>query len=280
MGDPTAAGLLDGHRVLVTGVLSERSIAFGVASRLQVAGATVLLSSPPSILERTKRTARRLPQACDAIPLDVTEPEQVDAAVADIRDRWGTVDGLVHSIAFAPRSCLGRDFVATPWEDVATAIHISAYSLNVLGHVARELTGPEGTSIVGLDFDARLAWPSYNWMGVAKSTLESVTRYLARDLGPLGIRVNLVAAGPIRSLAARGIPGFSLLESFWGQSAPLGWDAGDRGPVGDACIALLSPLLRATTGEILHVDGGAHAVAIGGQLAAALSKSDGTAVHA
>ena len=248
--------LLDGKRILVTGVLNDSSIAFSVARRAQDEGASVVLSSFGRVMSLTQRTARRLPSEAEIVELDVANPADLDALGERV---GGHLDGVLHAIGFAPPSCLGGGFLDAPWEDVAVALQISAYSLKALAVAALPLLGP-GTSIVGLDFDNTQAWPVYDWMGVAKSAFESTARYLARDLGPRGIRVNLVAAGPLRTMAAKGIPGFEHFESVWSDRAPLGWNIRDPEPVARACVALLSDWFPMTTGEMLHVDGGVHAV--------------------
>ncbi len=210
-------------------------------------------------LRLTERTARKLPETPQVFELDVREPAHIERVREALAERWGTLDGALHAIGFAPQNCLGGDFMAPGWDDVATALEISSYSLKALADLAAPLM-PEGGSLVGLDFDASVAWPVYDWMGVAKAALESVSRYLARDLGRQGIRVNLVAAGPVRTMAARSIQGFSAFEDAWKTRAPLGWDVSDPEPVARACVLLLSDWLDATTGEIIHVDGGYHAM--------------------
>ena len=252
--------LLDGKRVLVTGVLTDSSIAFSVAKAAQEHGAEVALTSFGRAMSVTKRAARRLPSAPEVLELDVTDPSHLAALTAGLEEKWGGVDGVIHAIGFAPEACLGGDFLRAGWDDVATALHVSTYSLKALAEACLPLMKDGGGSVVGLDFDARQAWPQYDWMGVAKAALESTARYLARDLGPLNVRVNLVCAGPLRTVAARGIPGFSQFEEVWQSRAPLGWDVTDAEPVARACVALLSDLFPATTGEMLHVDGGFHAV--------------------
>jgi enoyl-[acyl-carrier protein] reductase I len=192
----------------------------------------------------------------------VADQDHLDTLADRVREHVDGVDGVLHAIGFAPQSCLGEDFLGTPWPDVATAVQVSAYSLKALATATLPLFGPDGGAIVGLDFDARVAWPAYNWMGVAKAALESTSRYLARELGPRRIRVNLVAAGPIRTMAAKSIPGFSLFEDAWDARAPLGWDNGDAGPVARTTLALLSDWFPATTGELVHVDGGFHAMGV------------------
>jgi enoyl-[acyl-carrier protein] reductase I len=248
--------LLDGKRILVTGVLSDASIAFSVARRAQDEGAEVVLTSFGRVMRLTERTAKRLPEMPEIIELDVANQADLDALAERV---GGRLDGVLHAIGFAPESCLGGGFLEAPWEDVAVALQVSAYSLKSLVAAALPLM-PEGGSVVGLDFDNTVAWPVYDWMGVAKSALESTSRYLARDLGAQGVRVNLVCAGPIRTMAARSIPGFERFEEVWAARAPLGWDIQDPEPVAAACVALFSDLFPATTGEMLHVDGGFHAV--------------------
>ena len=256
-------GLLDDKKILVTGVLTDASLAFAVARTAQEEGATVALTGAGRGLSLTERTARRLPKPAPVLELDVTRPEHGVAVTEWLRTEWGTVDGALHSIGFAPPACLGGDFMGAEWSDVSVAVEISAYSLKTLAQIVLPLmTGPTGGAIVGLDFDARVAWPAYDWMGVAKAALESTARYLARDLGPRGVRVNLVAAGPIRTMAAKSIAGFSTFEEGWPERAPLGWDSRDSGPVARACVALLSDWFPATTAEIVHVDGGYHAMGV------------------
>ena len=249
--------LLADKRILVTGVLNDASMAFHVAGRAQEEGAEVILSSFGRVMSLTKRAARRLPTEPEIIELDVTDNAHLDALAERV---GGHLDGVLHAIGFAPESCLGGGFLTAPWEDVAVALQVSAYSLKALAVACRPLMSAGG-SIVGLDFDnSRVAWPVYDWMGVAKAAFESTARYLARDLGPSGIRVNLVAAGPIRTIAAKSIPGFEQFEDAWDTRAPLGWNVKDPSPVAAACVALLSDLFPATTGDVVHVDGGYHAI--------------------
>jgi enoyl-[acyl-carrier protein] reductase I len=250
--------VLQGKRILVTGVLNDASIAFSTARIAQEQGAEVILSSFGRVMRLTERTAKRLPQPdVQIVELDVTSDDDLAALAGSI---GGKLDGVVHSLAFAPESCLGGGFLDAPWADVATALQISAYSLKSLAVACLPLLGPGG-SIVGLDFDNDdVAWPVYDWMGVSKAAFESVSRYLARDLGPKGIRVNLVSAGPYRSIAAKSIPGFAKFEEVWVERAPLGWDLRDAEPIAKAVVALLSDWFPATTGEKIHVDGGFHAV--------------------
>jgi meromycolic acid enoyl-[acyl-carrier-protein] reductase len=251
-------GILDGKRILVTGVLTDASIAFHVARIAQQEGARVVLTGFGR-LTLVERIAKRLPDPPPVVELDVTDAGQLDSLADRVSGHLDGLDGVLHAIAFAPQAALGGNFLQTEWADVATAVHVSTYSLKALAAAALPLM-TSGGSIVGLDFDASRAWPAYDWMGVAKAGLESCARYLARDLGGRGIRVNLVAAGPLRTMAAKSIPGFSGFEDMWDDRAPLGWDITDPEPAARACVALLSDWFPATTGEIVHVDGGTHAV--------------------
>jgi enoyl-[acyl-carrier protein] reductase I len=254
-------GILDGKRILVTGVLTDASLAFAVARRAQEEGADVVLTGAGRGLSLTRRTARKLPSEPEVLALDVTAPDEVDAVRDALLDRWGGLDGVLHAIGFAPPSCLGGGFMDATWDDVSVAMHVSAYSLKALAAgMAPLFDAAGGGSVVGLDFDATVAWPAYDWMGVAKAALESTARYLAREMGPSKVRVNLVAAGPIRTLAAKSIPGFERFEDVWDDRAPLGWDVHDAEPVARACVALLSDWFPMTTGEMVHVDGGYHAI--------------------
>ncbi len=254
-------GLLDDKRILVTGVLTDASLAFAVARLAIDQGAEVVLSGAGRGLSLTRRTARKLPTEVDVLEIDVTEPEQLESAARQLERRWGRLDGLVHAIGFAPADCLGGDILKAGWDDVSVALQVSAYSLKALvGPMLPLLEAAGSSSVVALDFDARVAWPAYDWMGVAKAAMESLSRYLARDLGRHGVRVNLVAAGPVRTMAAKSIPSFSAFEDTWGARAPLGWDVTDAEPVARACVALLSDLFPKTTGELVHVDGGVHAM--------------------
>lgn len=254
-----AMGILDGKKIVITGVLTDASLAFAVARLARTEGAEIVLTGAGRALSLTQRTARKLGDDIAVFELDVTVPEHGIAVREALADRWGHVDGVLHAIGFAPEVCLGDDFLAATWDDVAVAIHVSAYSLKALADAFLPLMGPGG-SFVGLDFDNRQAWPAYNWMGVAKSALQSVSRYLAKELGPQGIRSNLVAAGPIKTMAAKSIPGFAIFEETWDHRAPLGWNVADPEPVARAVVALLSDFFPATTGEIIHVDGGYHAM--------------------
>jgi enoyl-[acyl-carrier protein] reductase I len=256
-------GLLDGKRLLVTGVLTPDSLAFSVAQRAIDEGAHVALSGFGRGMSLTKRTARRLGDVGDILELDVTDEAQLLSAREELSVRFGgRLDGLLHAIGFAPADCLGKGMLVASEPDVAMALRVSTYSLAALVKALLpllEVAGRDGgASVVGLDFDGSRAWPLYDWMGVAKSALESLSRYLAKELGDRGIRVNLVASGPVRTVAAKSIPGFASFEDAWGDRAPLGWDVHDATPAADAAIALFSDLLRATTGHVLHVDGGVH----------------------
>jgi enoyl-[acyl-carrier protein] reductase I len=252
-------GLLDGKRLLITGVITKDSMAFHVAQRAQAEGAEILLTSFGRVRRMTERAAQRLETPVDVLELDVNAQDDLDALAAELESRWGRVDGVLHAIAFAPEDALGGKFMTAPAESASIAFQTSAFSLKALAAALAPLM-PEGSSIVGLDFDASVAWPIYDWMGVAKAALESVSRYLARDLGAQGIRVNLVSAGPLGTVAARGIPGFEKLASLWQEQAPLGWDIEDPSVVAGPISFLLSDLSRGISGEIIHVDGGFHAI--------------------
>ena len=255
-------GILDGKRILVAGVTMDSSIGFSVARVAQEQGAEVLVSNFGRALGITKRIVARLPRPAPVLELDVTDEDHLARLAELVSDHVEALDGVVHSIAYGnPETVLGDRFLSAPWQDVAQALQVSAYSLKALTAAVLPVLAPKA-SVVGMTFDATVAWPAYDWMGVAKAGLESCARYLARDLGPLGHRVNLVAAGPLQTLAAKAIPGFDELESSWGQRAPLGWDQTDQSPTARAVVALLSDFFPATTGEIVHVDGGFHAVGL------------------
>jgi enoyl-[acyl-carrier protein] reductase I len=255
-------GILDGKRILVAGVTMDSSIGFATARVAQEQGATVLISNFGRALSITKRIAKRLPVEPPVIELDVTDEEHLARLPELVREHVDGLDGVVHSIAYGnPETLLGGKFMSGPWADVAQAVQVSAYSFKALAQATRPLM-TNGGSIVGLTFDATVAWPAYDWMGVAKAGLESCSRYLARDLGPEGIRVNLVSAGPLKTLAAKAIPGFEDLEAAWKDRAPLGWDESDHEPTAKAVVALLSDFFPATSGEIVHVDGGFHAMGL------------------
>ena len=252
------AGIVEGKRLLITGITMESSIAFHVAKIAQEQGAEVILTSFGRVMRITQTISKRLPKTPELFELDVTDQDQLDSLASRLQDGGvDSLDGVLHSIGFAPPGAF--DFMAGTWEDAATALQASAYSLKSLAVAALPLMST-GSSLVGLTFDAKFAWPVYDWMGVAKAAFESTNRYLARDLGPKGIRSNLVSAGPIRTTAAKSIPGFEQFEQVWGERAPLGWDINDPGPAAQACVALLSDWFPATTGEIVHVDGGVHAM--------------------
>ena len=259
--------LLSDHRILVTGVLTDDSLAYGIAKRALEEGATVALSGAGRGLSLTKRTARKLAEfgeVGEIIELDVTDPQQIEAAAAELTTRFGRLDGLVHAIGMAPQSCLGNGMFVAPFEDVALALQISTFSLAALVGAFRPLLQKSealgGASVIALDFDGSRAYPMYDWMGVMKAGLESLGRYLAKEVGPDKIRVNMLAAGPIRTVAAKSIPGFSQFEDTWGEKAPLGWDVYDSSAVADTAVALLSPLLRGTTASVVYVDGGYHSM--------------------
>ena len=252
---------LEGRRLLITGVVNRHSIAFEVARQAQEAGAEIVLTGFGRARRMTERAAAALPEPADVLELDANRAEDLAAVAAELDARWGRLDGVLHAIAFAPGDALGGNFLETPPESAELAFRTSAYSLKALTVALLPLLEQsEHGAVVGLDFDATVAWPVYDWMGVAKAALESVSRYLARDVGPRGVRVNLVSAGPLETLAAGGIPGFGDLADAWRRQAPLGWDTGDPAPVAAAVCFLLSPASRAITGEILHVDGGFHAI--------------------
>jgi meromycolic acid enoyl-[acyl-carrier-protein] reductase len=255
-------GILDGKNIVISGVLTDASLAFGVAQLAQREGANIVLTGAGRGLSITERTARKLEKPAPVVEFDVTVDSHVESARNTVKQHFGSsgrVDGVLHSIGFAPAACLGDDFMAATWADVAVAMQISAYSLKTLAESFAPLM-TNGGSIVGLDFDNTVAWPAYNWMGVAKSALESTNRYLAKALGTKQIRCNLIAAGPIRTMAAKSIPTFGAFEDVWAQRAPLGWDVNNSTSVARSCVAMLSDWFPATTGEIVHVDGGFHAM--------------------
>jgi enoyl ACP reductase len=275
--------MLAGKKLVITGVLTKDSIAFEAAHRAQELGAEVVLTGFGRARRLTERSAKRLDGPPDVLELDVNNPEDLVALRDELAERWGRVDGVLHAIAFAPEDALGGRFLDTPPESAITAFQTSAFSFKALAVALADLYPPEGAAVVGLDFDATVAWPVYDWMGVAKAALEATSRYLARDLGPRGVRVNLVSAGPLGTIAARGIPGFRDLATAWERQAPLGWDTADAKPVADTICFLLSDMARAITGEILHVDGGFHAMGTALDPGAAETTSNGsspTEVHA
>jgi meromycolic acid enoyl-[acyl-carrier-protein] reductase len=252
--------LLQGKKILITGVLTPQSLAFGIAEHALAQGAEIILTGFGRARSLTERSAKRLKPGTEVLELDVSKSEHFTALTDSLRQKWGRVDGVVHAVAFAPEDALGGNFLNTPWESVQTAFRISTFSLKELAvAVAPLMTG--GGSIVALDFDNRIAWPIYDWMGVCKAALEATVRYLARDLGPKGIRVNSLAAGPLATIAAKGIPGFKALEQGWGRQAPLGWSSkNSHDAVARTACALLSDWMPSTTGELVHVDGGYHAI--------------------
>ena len=252
--------LLENKRLLITGVLTPQSIAFGVAKVAQEQGAELLLTGFGKGASLTRRSARRLPDPPDVLDMDANDDAQIEAVASEISSRWGSLDGALHAIAFAPEDALGGNFVNTPAESATTAFKTSAFSMKALAAGLLPVMRARGGSIVGMDFDASVAWPIYDWMGVSKASLEAVARYLARDLGPEGIRVNLVSSGPLRTVAAKSIPGFDTLSSAWSRRAPLHWDVTDPEPVAKAVVFLLSDWSAGITGEIVHVDGGYHAM--------------------
>jgi meromycolic acid enoyl-[acyl-carrier-protein] reductase len=254
-------GILEGKKILVTGVLTEASIAYATARIAQEQGATVVLSNFGRAMSLCQRIAKRLPQEAPVIELDVTNTEHLSTLADRLREHVDALDGVVHSIGFAPQEAMGEGFPEVAWEHAATAFHVSAWSYASLTHACRPMFGDKA-SVVGLTFDATVAWPVYGWMGAAKAALESTSRYLARELGPEGVRSNLVAAGPLRSMAMKSIPGSNQFEEAWEAQAPLGWSVTDTEPSGKAVVALLSDWFPATTGEIIHVDGGFHAVGV------------------
>ncbi len=254
-------GLLEGKKLLITGVLTDSSIAFHAARLAQEEGAELVLTSFGRQFKLTETFARRLPKSAPVVQLDVTNEDDLNGLADAVREHVDSLDGVVHSIGFAPQSVMGGNFLAAQWPDVATALEVSAFSLKSLSTAALPLmTG--GGAVVGLTFDAQFAWPVYDWMGVAKAAFESTARYLARDLGPHGVRVNLVSAGPIRTTAAKSIPGFEKMEGGWPDRAPLGWDQTTAEPAARGVAALLSDWFPATTGEIVHVDGGVHIMGV------------------
>jgi enoyl ACP reductase len=252
--------LLEKKRLLITGVLTPQSIAFSVARLAQEQGAEILLTGFGRAMRLTEKTARRLPHPPDILEMDANQPAHIGAVAEEVRSRWGSMDGFLHAIAFAPEDALGGAFLETPWESASMAFQTSAYSLKAISVGLVPLMEENGGSIVSLDFDASVAWPIYDWMGVSKAALEAISRYLARYLGPRGIRVNCVSAGPLKTMAAKGIPGFDALAASWGKRAPLSWDLSDPDPVARTVVFLLSDWSKGITAEIIHVDGGYHAI--------------------
>ena len=253
--------LLEGKKLLITGVLTPQSIAFAAAEAVQQQGAEIVLTNFGRTVSLTEKVAKRLDPVPDVLEMDANSDEQIEEVRVELERRWGRMDGFLHAIAFAPQDALGGNFLHTPWESVAVAVQTSAFSLKALAAGFLPLLEAAGSaSVVSLDFDAQVAWPIYDWMGVAKAGLEAVTRYLARDLGPKGVRVNTVSAGPLKTMAGKGIPGFEKITDMWDRRAPLGWDTENPRPVGDTVAFLLSDLSRGISGEVIHVDGGFHAI--------------------
>ena len=256
--------LLEGKKLLITGVLTDDSIAWHAARVAQEEGAEIVATGFGRGLRLTERVVKRLPAECPVLELDINDPDQVAAMTADLDSRWGTIDGALHAIAFAPDDALGGRFLETPVESAQTAFVTSAFSYKTLAVALLPLLKKAGGgALVALDFDNTQAWPAYDWMGVAKSALQSVTRYLARDLGPSNVRVNAVSAGPLGTVAAKSIPGFDAFDRVWAERSPLRWDTTDPDPVARMICVLLSDWAKMTSGEIVHVDGGFHAVAAG-----------------
>ncbi len=256
--------LLQDKLLLITGVLTDDSIAWHAARIAQEEGAEIIATGFGRGLRLTERSVQRLPEACDVLELDINDPSHVEALVADLSSRWGKIDGALHAIAFAPADALGGNFLDTPVESAQTAFVTSAFSYKTLGVALLPLMKRAGGgALVAMDFDNTQAWPAYDWMGVAKSALQSVTRYLARDLGEFGIRVNAVSAGPLATVAAKSIPGFERFDEVWAERSPLKWDTANPDPVARMICVLLSDWAPMTTGEIVHVDGGFHAIAAG-----------------
>ncbi|MBJ7595950.1 MAG: enoyl-ACP reductase FabI [Candidatus Dormibacteraeota bacterium] len=253
-----ASGVLAGKRILITGVLTPKSIAYSIADACQQHGADIVLTSFGRAMSLTERSAKRLEPHPDVLEMDVVDVDQVHGVAAAVRERWGSIDGVVHAIGFAPEDCLGGHFMETPWSSVATAMQVSSFSLKTLAAELVPLMPSTGGALVALTFDGTLAWPLYDWMGPAKAALEAIGRYLARDLGPRHVRVNTISAGPLETIAAKSIPGFRTLKDAWSGQAPLGWDATDAGPVADTAVFLLSDMARGISGEVIHVDGGYH----------------------
>jgi enoyl-[acyl-carrier protein] reductase I len=251
-------GILEGKNILVAGVTMNTSIGYRVAELAQAEGATVVVSNFGRAMSLTGRILKRLDPEPPLLELDVSNDDHLATLADRLGEHVDRLDGIVHSIAFAnPETALGGKFLSTPFSDVGTSLQVSAYSLVSLTMACKPLFG-DTASVVGLTFDARSSWPTYDWMGVSKAALESASRYLARYLGPEGVRSNLVAAGPLETIAKKAIPGAESFNEIWAQRAPLGWDPRDLDPTAKAVVALLSDWFPATTGEMIHVDGGLH----------------------
>ena len=255
--------LLADKRLLITGVLTHGSIAWHTARVAQEQGARLVLTGFGRGLRLTERAARRLPDPLDVFELDINDPAHMKRLAAELDGRWGGLDGAVHAIAYAPEDALGGNFLTTPSESAALAFTTSAFSYKTLAAGLLPLFEKAGGgALATLDFDnSTQAWPSYDWMGVCKAALASVTRYLARDLGPSNVRVNAVSAGPLATVAAKGIAGFSRFQEVWDERAPLAWDGNDPTPVANMICVMLSDFSTKVTGEVIHVDAGFHAVA-------------------
>ena len=254
--------LLAGKTGLIMGVANRRSIAWGIANAVSKAGARLVLTYQS---ERLGENVRELaPSLSDPllIQCDVASDEQIEAAMARVREEIGHLDFLVHALAFAPREALEGMYAGTKRDDFRTALDISAYSLVSVARAAMPLMQGRQSAIVTLTYlGSERVVPNYNVMGVAKAALESSVRYLANDLGPHGIRVNAVSAGPIRTLASSAIGGVSGMIKLHAERAPLR-KAVDIEEVGDAALFLVSPLSRGITGEVLYVDGGYHILGV------------------
>lgn len=255
---------LKGKRLVITGVLNPDSIAFYSARIAQEQGAEIVLTGFGRGLRITERTAQRLPDPPEVYELDIMDDDHMSALVAELDRKWGGVDGGLHSIGFAPTDALGGNFLHTPADSATTAFAVSAFSYKTLAMGLLPLMEKAGGgALVTLDFDNSQAWPGYDWMGVAKAALQATTRYLAGYLGPKHVRVNAVSAGPLKTMAAKSIPGFEVFEDVWAERAPLPWDQTNPEPVARMVAVLLSDWAGMTTGEVVHVDGGFHALATG-----------------
>ena len=254
-----ATGLLAGKRILVTGVLTDRSLAYHAAAKMQELGAEVLLTSFGRAKRITERAAQMLPKATDVLELDVTKQSDYDALVEELGARWDSVDGLLHSVAFAPAQLFKDPFLHANLDDVEAAMRISSYSLQQLSATLLPLMvrSQSGASIVALTVEDRVRVHPYAWMSVAKSVLNSIARQLAVHLADHNVRVNLIAAGPVRTNAGSVIPEFSEMEDTY-KRAPLGWDTRDHTAIAGPAAFLMSDLSRNMTGDILKVDGGMH----------------------
>lgn len=257
-------GMLDDRKILVTGLLSNRSIAYGIARACKREGATLAFTYVNDDLkDRVVKLAAEF-GTTPVLPCDVTKDDQISALFDALSGEWGAVDGVVHAIAFAPREALAGDFLGgITREGFAMAHDVSSYSLSALAKAARPLMQGRRAALLTLTYlGATRAVPNYNVMGLAKASLEANVRYLAQTLGPEGIRVNAISAGPIKTLAAAGISGFSKILHFVEKTAPLRRNVTIE-EVGNAAAFLLSDLASAITGEITYVDCGFSTVAAG-----------------